>query len=94
MPDVPIERLSFFVSSAEAVPQGWRFRGEPGFAPQFWARPGDRFDLAVNGDHTDERTVDLVVLELTDSFVVVTGNGGEAVLPGDILAGERQSASQ
>lgn len=45
---------------------------------------------AVNEDRTDERTLSLVVLELTDTYVVVSGAGGGTVLPGDILAGERR----
>ncbi|GAB2600237.1 hypothetical protein Aab01nite_65480 [Paractinoplanes abujensis] len=83
------ERLSFFIESVQTVPDGWRLEGEPGCHPAHWARPGDRFDRACRDDGRNERDVDLVVLELTESYVVVNGSGGDQLRPDDIVSGER-----
>lgn len=83
------ERLSFFIESVQVVAQGWRLEGEPGYHPAHWARPGDRFDRVCREDGRNERDADLVVLELTESYVVVSGAGGNQLMPGDIVSGER-----
>jgi hypothetical protein len=89
---VRVERLSFFVRSVQAVPSGWRLEGEPGYHPVNWARPGDRFDRACRENGGDERAMDVIVLELTKSYAVVSGSGGERLRPGDVLTGERLKA--
>ncbi|MBO0884327.1 MAG: hypothetical protein J2P17_29165 [Mycobacterium sp.] len=88
---VLVERLSFFVESVRAVAQGWRLEGEPGYHPRNWARPGDRFDRAYRENGRDERDVDLVVVELTESYAIVTGSGGDELRPDDVVTGERQA---
>ena len=86
---VRIERLSFFVESVQAVSGGWRLEGEPGYHPRHWARPGDRFNRACCEHGGEERDVDLVVVELNESYAIVTGSGGDQLGHDDILAGER-----
>jgi hypothetical protein len=86
---VRIERLSFFVESVQVVPDGWRLEGQPGYHPRSWARPGDRFDRAHTERGTDERIVDLVVIELTPSYAIVTGSGGDRLRSDDIVSGQR-----
>ncbi|MEV4139363.1 SMI1/KNR4 family protein [Dactylosporangium sp. NPDC049742] len=83
------ERLSFFVDSVETVPEGWRLRGEPGYHPKHWARPGDRFDRACREHGRMERPVDLVVVELTGAYAIVAGTGGDLLRPDDIVSGQR-----
>ncbi|WP_157744943.1 hypothetical protein [Micromonospora coxensis] len=83
------ERLSFSVESVQDVPGGWQLAGEPGYHPRHWARPGDRFDRACGEHGREERTVDLVVVELTGTSAIVTGSGGDQLRPGDIVSGER-----
>ena len=68
---------------------GGRLEGEPGYDRQYWARHGDRFDRACGESGGDERDVDLVVVDLSESSVTVTGIGGDTVTPNDILSGER-----
>lgn len=85
-----VERLSFFVESVQAVPEGWRLEGEPGYHPTNWARPGDRFDRACRENGRGERDVNLVVVELHPSYVIVSGSGGEQLRPDDIVSGERR----
>ncbi|MET7422045.1 hypothetical protein [Dactylosporangium sp. NPDC005555] len=89
IPVVRRERLSFSVDSVQAVPGGWRLEGEPDYHPRHWARPGDRFDRACREHGRKPRDVDLVVVELTGSFAVVTGVGGDLLRPDDIVSGER-----
>jgi hypothetical protein len=83
------ERLGFSVESVQAVPGGWRLEGEPDYHPRHWARPGDRFDRACREHGRKPREVDLVVVELTGSFAIVTGVGGDLLGPDDIVSGER-----
>ena len=83
------ERMSFFIESVQAVSEGWRLAGEPGYHPRHWARPGDRFDRASGEHGRNERDVDLVVVELAGSHAVVTGTGGEQLRPDDTISGER-----
>lgn len=83
------ERLSFSVDSVQAVPGGWRLEGEPDYHPRHWARPGDRFDRACREHGHKPRNVDLVVVELTGSFAIVDGVGGDLLRPDDIVSGER-----
>ncbi|WP_157437903.1 hypothetical protein [Actinoplanes subtropicus] len=83
------ERLSFFIASIQPVAGGWRLEGEPGYDRQYWARPGDRFDRALNEDDGDDRVIDLVVVDLNESSVVLTGRGGDLLRPNDIVSGER-----
>ncbi|MEV4539555.1 SMI1/KNR4 family protein [Asanoa sp. NPDC049518] len=83
------ERLGFAVESVQAVAGGWRLEGEPDYHPRHWARPGDRFDRAYREHGRAPRDVDLVVVELTGSFAVVSGVGGELLRPDDLLSGER-----
>lgn len=82
-------RLSFSIDSIAAVPGGWRLEGEPDYHPRQWARPGDRFDRACQEHGRNERTVALVVVELTESYVIVSGEGGDVLRPDDIVFGER-----
>jgi hypothetical protein len=89
IPFVRRERLSFSVESVQAAPGGWRLEGEPDYHPHHWARPGDRFDRACREHGREPREVDLVVVELTESFAIVTGVGGEVLRPDDIVFGER-----
>ncbi|WP_211247461.1 SMI1/KNR4 family protein [Cryptosporangium arvum] len=84
-----VERLSFFVESVEAVPEGWRLEGVPGYHPINWARPGDRFDQACRENGGDARDVALVVVELSESCTVVRGTGGDLLRSDDIISGER-----
>jgi hypothetical protein len=84
------ERLSFFIASIQPVAGGWRLEGKPGYSRQHWARAGDHFDRALNEDDGDERVLDLIVVELNESSVVLTGNGGNLLRPNDIVSGERQ----
>lgn len=86
---VRAERLSFFVESVRVVPEGWRLDGEPGYHPQHWARPGDRFDSACGEHGRPERDVNLVVVEISESHGIVTGFGGDQLQPDDILSGQR-----
>ena len=89
MRTVRSEKLSFFIDSVSAVPEGWRLEGEPGYHPRHWARPGERFVRACHENGRGERTVDLVVVELSSSYAVVTGTGGDQLRPDDIVSGER-----
>ncbi|WP_433218477.1 SMI1/KNR4 family protein [Dactylosporangium sp. CS-047395] len=69
--------------------EGWRLEGEPGYHPRHWARPGDRFDRACREHGRHPRNVGLVVVELTGSYAIVTGVGGDLLKPDDIVSGER-----
>jgi hypothetical protein len=89
---VRIERFEFSVDSVEAVPDGWRLEGQPGYHPRHWAQQGERFRLACNEYGRRRRDVDLVVVELTESYAVVSGTGGELLRPDDIVSGERTIA--
>jgi len=89
---VRIERFEFSVDSVEAVPDGWRLEGEPGYHPRHWARPGERFRLARTEHGRRRRDVELVVVELTESYAIVRGTGGDLLRPDDIVSGERSVA--
>lgn len=54
-----------------------------------WARPGDRFGRACRENGGEERDVNLVVLELNESYAVVSGSGGEQLRADDIVTGQR-----
>jgi hypothetical protein len=86
---VRTERLSFFVASVQSFPGGWRLEGEPGYDRRHWARPGDRFDRACSESGDDEQEVELLVIDLDESSVTVTGFGGDLLTPNDIISGER-----
>lgn len=86
MMPVRAERLSFFVKSVRVVPEGWRLDGEPGYHPQHWARPGDRFDSACGKHGRPERDVNLVVVEVGGSHAIVAGFGGDQLQPDGILS--------
>ena len=83
------ERLSFFVVAVHAAAGGWRLEGEPGYDSRHWARPGDHFDRVHREDGSDERAVNLVVVELSGSHAIVAGTDGEQLRSGDVLSGER-----
>ncbi|WP_229068750.1 hypothetical protein [Actinoplanes sp. DH11] len=83
------ERLSFFVVAVQAVRDGWRLEGEPGYDSRHWARPGDVFDHVLREDGSDELEVNLVVVEPSSLHAVVAGVGGNQLKSGDLLSGER-----
>ncbi|GAA1558406.1 hypothetical protein GCM10009827_094200 [Dactylosporangium maewongense] len=87
-----IERFEFSVDSVEIVPDGWRLEGEPGYHPRHWARPGERFRLACEEHGRRQRDVELVVVDLTESYAIVSGTGGDLLQPDDIVSGERSVA--
>ena len=86
---VSSERLSFFIVAVQAVAEGWRLDGEPGYDSRHWARPGDMFDQVVREDGSDEREVHLVVVELSGQHAIVAGPDGAQLRSGDLLSGER-----
>jgi hypothetical protein len=83
------ERLSFFIVAVQAVNEGWRLDGEPGYDIGHWARPGDTFDRVLPEDGSGERGVHLVVVELSESHAVVAGPDGAQLRSGDVVSGER-----
>jgi hypothetical protein len=83
------ERFSFFVASVQPVEGGWRLEGEPGYDRRYWARLGDRFDRTFNEDDGDERVLHLLVVDVDESSVILTGRGGDLLRPNDIVSGER-----
>jgi hypothetical protein len=86
---VRIEHLGFSVESVRAIDEGWLLDGEPVYHPRNWARPGDRFVRAIDQHGRNEREVQLVVVELTESYAIVTGSGGDRLGREDTLYGER-----
>ncbi|GAA2710049.1 SMI1/KNR4 family protein [Actinoplanes palleronii] len=91
---VRIERFAFSIDSVEAVADGWRLDGEPDYHRRRWAEPGERFHLACNESGRQPRDVDLVVVELTESYAVVSGTGGDLLRPDDTVSGERTVADR
>ncbi|WP_245674082.1 MULTISPECIES: SMI1/KNR4 family protein [Actinoplanes] len=89
-----IERFEFSVEAVEAVPGGWRLAGEPGYHPRHWAQPGERFRLARTEPGRERREVNLVVVELTESYAIVSGTGGDLLRPAEIVSGERTVADR
>ncbi|WP_433795721.1 SMI1/KNR4 family protein [Actinoplanes sp. CA-252034] len=89
-----IERFAFSVESVEAVPGGWRLEGEPDYHPRHWPQQGERFSLACKESGRRRRDVDLVVVELTESYAIVRGAGGELLRDDDIVSGERTVADR
>jgi hypothetical protein len=88
--DRPVTRLSFLASScAEPGESGWLVPGEPGFAAELWARPGDVLDEIWSAADGQTREVHLVVVELAAGHVVRSGEGCRQVRPDDILSGVR-----
>src|SRR5687767_4012822 len=89
MTTVRSEKISFIIETVSAVPEGWRLEGEPGYHPRHWPRPGERFVRACYENGQGEQTVDLVVIELTSSYAVVSGTGGDQLRLNHIVSGER-----
>jgi hypothetical protein len=90
-----LEQLTFVASAAaERTSSGWRVAGGPGHDPAYRAGPDDVFDQVVSTSGAPVRPVHLVVLELGPTHVLLTGSGGDQVVAGDILAGERRAGTR
>jgi hypothetical protein len=74
-----------FVSQSEPVPDRWRLAGEVGLGP---IEVGDEFTSAHHTDTGTDEPLSLRVLVLAEHDLLVSGDGGELIRPGDILLAE------
>lgn len=80
-----MQRITFFVESAEPKGRSWRVTGEQGLGP---IREGDFFTFVHHQDTAEEVEINAVVEEVGDNHLLVSMATPVEVRAGDILGAE------